>query len=251
MPEQDFNYYLYIWIGLAVIIFLINLKIVAPYGRHTNKKWGVLVNTRFAWVLMEAPVLFLVTYLFLTGTASRGITSWVIYMVFAFHYINRTFIYPFRIKNGKKNMPLVIMLMAVLFNCANGFFIGYYLGNYAAYGAEWLTSIYFISGLGLFVLGMLINWKSDNILIGLRKQGGERYKIPYGFLFTKVSCPNHLGEVVEWFGYALMSFNLPALSFAIWTAANLIPRSLAHHRWYLEKFDRYPKERKAVIPGIL
>jgi hypothetical protein len=77
------------------------------------------------------------------------------------------------------------------------------------------------------------------------------YAIPRGSLFECVSCPNHLGEIVEWFGFALMCWNLPALSFAIWTAANLIPRALSHHRWYAEKFANYPKERKALIPFVM
>ncbi|MBK7344331.1 MAG: hypothetical protein IPJ06_15295 [Saprospiraceae bacterium] len=29
------------------------------------------------------------------------------------------------------------------------------------------------------------------------------------------------------------------------------PRSLAHHAWYKEHFPNYPKDRKAVFPGIL
>jgi 3-oxo-5-alpha-steroid 4-dehydrogenase 1 len=48
-----------------------------------------------------------------------------------------------------------------------------------------------------------------------------------------------------------MCWNLPALSFAVWTAANLIPRSLSHDRWYRERFPNYPRERKAVIPFVL
>ena len=75
-------------------------------------------------------------------------------------------------------------------------------------------------------------------------------KIPHGFLFEKISCPNHLGEIMEWAGYALMSFNLPALSFAIWTMANLIPRSIAHHKWYIKQFDNYPKKRMILFPGL-
>jgi hypothetical protein len=38
-----------------------------------------------------------------------------------------------------------------------------------------------------------------------------------------------------------MSFNLKALSFALWTAANLIPRAVAHHKWYKSHFDDYPE----------
>ena len=31
----------------------------------------------------------------------------------------------------------------------------------------------------------------------------------------------------------------------------LFPRALAHHKWYQEKFNDYPKSRKAIIPGII
>ena len=75
--------------------------------------------------------------------------------------------------------------------------------------------------------------------------------MPKGGLFRYVSCPNHFGEIVEWAGFAVMCWNLPALSFAVWTAGNLIPRSLSHHRWYREHFPDYPAERKAVIPFVL
>jgi hypothetical protein len=251
MTEDSFNQIIYLWIGLAVIVFLVNLKIVAPYGRHTSARWGIRVNARMAWVIMEVPVLFLVTYLMLTGSKKPEVITGILYFVFAIHYVHRTFIYPFRIKNGKKSMPLLILLMAITFNCVNGFFIGFYLGNYASYGDDWITNVYFVTGLVLFLSGMYINWRSDGMLIRLRRPGGARYSIPHGFLFEKVSCPNHFGEIMEWGGYALMSFNLPALSFAVWSAANLIPRSLAHHRWYKLNFPDYPPARKAVIPGVL
>jgi 3-oxo-5-alpha-steroid 4-dehydrogenase 1 len=66
-----------------------------------------------------------------------------------------------------------------------------------------------------------------------------------------MSCPNLMGEVVQWCGFALMCWNWPALSFAVWTAANLIPRALSHHAWYRSHFPDYPAERRAVIPFFL
>ena len=48
-----------------------------------------------------------------------------------------------------------------------------------------------------------------------------------------------------------MSWSLPGLAFALWTAANLIPRAVWRHRWYREKFSGYPPRRRAVIPGLL
>jgi steroid 5-alpha reductase family enzyme len=106
-------------------------------------------------------------------------------------------------------------------------------------------------GFLLFFGGAYINIRSDNILLRLRKPGETDYKIPAGFLFRYVSCPNFLGEMIEWSGFAIMAWNVPALSFAVWTVANLAPRALHHHRWYLEKFSEYPKNRKAFIPFLL
>ena len=69
--------------------------------------------------------------------------------------------------------------------------------------------------------------------------------------FKYVSCPNYFGEIIEWFGYLIIAFSLPALSFVLWTGFNLIPRALNHHEWYKENFKNYPKNRKAVIPFII
>lgn len=150
-------------------------------------------------------------------------------------------------------MPLVITLSAVGFNLMNAGLNGYYLAEVAAveqYGANWLSSPTTLVGALLFVLGFWINWQSDNMLIQLRQPGETGYKIPRGFLFEYVSSPNLLGEVVEWAGFALMAWNLPALSFWIWTLANLVPRAKSHHKWYLQRFGDYPAGRKIVFPWL-
>jgi 3-oxo-5-alpha-steroid 4-dehydrogenase 1 len=250
MTEELFNKIVIAWILLAVIVFIVNLKIVAPYGRHASKKWGLLINNRLAWIIMESPVLIMVIYFTLPNINSLNIVALVLFYLFGAHYVHRTFIFPFKIKGSSKNMPLGVMVLAVIFNLFNGFFIGYYLGNFASYNSSWLTSWPFITGLIMFAIGAFINWRADSLLIGLRKDGSTGYKIPHGFLFDKISCPNHFGEMLEWSGYALMSFNLPALAFAVWTLANLIPRALAHHKWYKAHFSDYPKYRKAFLPGI-
>ena len=48
---------------------------------------------------------------------------------------------------------------------------------------------------------MFINIKSDNILINLRLNNNEEYSIPRGGLFKYISCPNHFGEIIEWFWF--------------------------------------------------
>jgi steroid 5-alpha reductase family enzyme len=105
-------------------------------------------------------------------------------------------------------------------------------------------------GLVLYIGGMVINWRSDYQLISLRKKGETVYKIPQRGLFSYVSSPNLLGEIIEWGGYALLTCSWPALAFFIWTCANLIPRALANHRWYQRQFPEYPAGRKALLPFI-
>ena len=60
-----------------------------------------------------------------------------------------------------------------------------------------------------------------------------------------------LGDIIDWIGWAILTWSISGLVFAIWTIANLFPRALAHHKWYQEKFSDYPKNRKAIIPGII
>lgn len=148
-------------------------------------------------------------------------------------------------------MPLVIMLLAIVFNFVNAYINGYYLSHHQElYPASWFSDGRFIVGFILFATGMYINISSDNHLIDLRKNH-EEYKIPYGGIFRYVSCPNHFGEMLEWTGFAIMTWSLPGLAFALWTIINLLPRSLAHHRWYKQHFHDYPGNRKAVIPYLL
>ena len=92
---------------------------------------------------------------------------------------------------------------------------------------------------------------SDNILLRLRKPGGSGYSIPRGGAFRYVSCPNYLGELLEWAGWALATWSLAGLAFFAYAVANLLPRALSHHRWYREKFEDYPAKRRALIPGML
>ncbi|MFA5575040.1 MAG: DUF1295 domain-containing protein [Brumimicrobium sp.] len=251
---MNYNDYLtlnYIWIAIAVVVFIVLIFITAPYGRHTKKNWGPLISNRLGWIIMEVFVLLVLFYFIATGSQKQSITNLIILSLFALHYINRSLVFPFRIKTKGKKMPVVIMLMGMTFNLANGFLIGYYFGNFKTYDLGWLSSPVFIIGSIVFITGMAINWQSDNTLIRLRKPGETGYKIPTGGLFKYVSAPNLFGEIVEWLGFAILTWSLPGLTFFVWSFANLVPRAIAHHKWYQEKFPEYPKERRAVFPKVL
>ncbi|MBY0425000.1 MAG: DUF1295 domain-containing protein, partial [Cytophagales bacterium] len=227
------------------------LKLSAPYGRFNRSGWGIQINNRLGWLLMElfSPMTLVAVYIWYqekwNGPALFFMSFWLL------HYVNRSLIFPFRTKTSGKKMPLVIALSGVFFNSINGYTNGYWFSTFADYNFEWFTDIRFILGLCLFAFGFFINLQSDEILLGLRKPGDTSYKIPQGGFYRWVSCPNYLGEIIEWSGFALMTWSPAAAVFLLWTIANLLPRALSSHQWYLEKFSDYPKSRKAIIPFIL
>jgi len=226
----------------------------APYGRYLRKGWGPRIDATLGWVVMEAPspLVFLACWLAATPSRRFSATGCVFLALWEAHYVYRAFVFPFRRRGGTRVIPLSIVLMSIAFNVANAYLNARWLYTL---GPErpiaWLTDPRFLAGLALFAIGFGINHQSDRILFALRRPGqppGEDYRIPMGGLFRFVSCPNYFGEIVEWTGWALCTFSPAGLLFALATAANLVPRARAHHRWYREKFPDYPQGRKAIVP---
>ena len=236
----------YLWILIALIFLPVNLISKAPYGEHSTKKWGKSIDNKTGWILMELPALLTCPLIYFTITEEINLNV-VFIVLWIIHYFNRTVIYPLRIKTKGKKIPIAIVASAFLFNMVNGILNGYFL---TLLQFESISELYLILGFIIFIIGFYINISSDNLLIKLRtNQMG--YVIPNGKLFNYVSCPNFFGEIIEWLGFAIMTLNPGSLSFLIWTICNLIPRSKAHHKWYKENFENYPKKRKAVIPYLL
>ncbi len=241
-----------IWIAVGVAVLPLTLLFTAPFGRHFNSRFGPSIGNKLGWLIMESPAIWWFTIVFVSGVSGRCHVAWFLWIVWIIHYLNRGLIFPLRTRTTGKQIPLLIVFFAFVFQLVNGYLNGMALGQYGqAYTGAWFGRWIFWIGLAVFVLGWIVNIHSDGILLKLRQPTEVNYLIPKGGLFEWVSCPNFLGEMILWCGWAIMCWNLAALSFAVWTIANLLPRALAHHRWYRQTFMDYPGNRKAVIPGLL
>eukprot|EP01100_Stratorugosa_tubuloviscum_P015883 TRINITY_DN961_c0_g1_i1.p1 TRINITY_DN961_c0_g1~~TRINITY_DN961_c0_g1_i1.p1 ORF type:complete len:295 (+),score=124.46 TRINITY_DN961_c0_g1_i1:50-886(+) len=254
-------------ICFGLITFFILLVIPAPYGRYSKSEgWGPLINAKVAWFLQECPTLIwaMISFFSLEKPLNLAAPNLFILGLFVFHYTNRVLIFPFRIKNGKPT-PFSVMFMAFMFCFFNGYIQTRYLCSFwkapTQNANDYFFQFNFIFGTFLFFFGWIINYHSDLILFNLRVNNqskksinsnvDNRYFIPYGGAFNYVSAANLFGEIVEWIGFAIAAWSLPAAAFAFSTFSNLFPRGVQHHKWYLEKFkEKYPKDRKAVIPFI-
>jgi protein-S-isoprenylcysteine O-methyltransferase Ste14 len=239
--------------ALAGVVFFVTGRVSAPYGRHQRSGWGPSVGRRVGWILMESPSVLLFAAVFVVGPRSNTFVPGLLAGLWLVHYTHRTFIYPLGTRGGPgRTMPVVVVVLAFSFNALNSYVNARSLSALGPhYELSWLLSFRFLYGSLLFVAGFVINRWSDATLSRLRKPGEDGYHVPRGGLFEEVSCPNYLGEIIQWTGWAVMTWSEAGLAFAVFTAANLIPRAVSHHNWYRRTFPSYPRRRRAIIPYLL
>ena len=248
---ENFYIFLFIWVTIGLITFVYLFFENAPYGRHIKDGWGIKIPARLGWIVMESPCVILMVVLALIIKEQLEMIHKIFLCIWLTHYIHRTFIYPFVIEMTNPKMPISIALSAFFFNIINVSIQAFGIFYFTKYSDDWLTSPAFIIGLSVFLFGMFINIKSDYIINSMKKNKGPGYHIPDQFLYKYLSAPNYFGEIIEWLGWAILTFSVSGFVFLIWVIANLFPRAIAHHKWYKDKFENYPKERKAIIPGII
>ncbi|KAM9314979.1 3-oxo-5-alpha-steroid 4-dehydrogenase 2-like isoform 2-T2 [Pholidichthys leucotaenia] len=226
--------------GLAFMVHQTRTR--SPYGRYVDPSCRCC-SARISWFLQEVPA-FILPLMMMMEENQESQDTWigrtVLVWTFMLHYFQRG--HP---------VPLKIVVSAAIFCSLNGFLQGHFLLHCSHFDDTWMTKIRMTTGFLIFLLGLTINIHSDQILIHLRKPGEVIYRIPKGGMFEYVSAANFFGEMVEWFGYAIVVWDLPAFAFAFFTVCSLGPRAVHHHRDYQRRFKDYPPSRKALIPFIL
>lgn len=249
------TYFMTMW-AMAVIaafVFIALYFVKAGYGIFRTKQWGISINNKAAWVMMESPVFIVMLYMWASNGASTALPSFLAFLLFELHYFQRSFIFPMLMK-GKSRMPIAIMLMGITFNVINGLLIGTSLFVFPPSlfneGIAYLAHPTAILGIAIFFVGMAINLHSDHVIRHLRQPGDTRHYLPQKGFYRYVTSANYFGELVEWTGFALLCSTPAAWLFVVWTAANLIPRAAAIHRHYREEFGEAVGTRKRVIPFV-
>lgn len=235
---QYFDTFLIVMAVMAVIVYVALHFVEAGYGMMYTRKWGVTINNRLGWVLMEAPVFVVMAILWWHSSRRMELAPVVMFLLFELHYFQRSFIFPLLIRT-KGKMPLSIIVMGIVFNVLNAFMQGgwiFYVSPEGRYPDSWLWSWQFIAGTIIFFSGMAINIHSDSVIRNLRRPGDTRHYIPRRGMFRYVSSANYFGEFVEWTGFAILTWSWAGAVFALWTFANLAPRAEKIYKRYAREF---------------
>ena len=59
MNQETFQIFLWVMSAVALVVFIALYFVKAGYGMFRTASWGISINNKLAWVLMEAPVFIL------------------------------------------------------------------------------------------------------------------------------------------------------------------------------------------------
>ncbi|RKP25862.1 3-oxo-5-alpha-steroid 4-dehydrogenase-domain-containing protein [Syncephalis pseudoplumigaleata] len=170
------------------------------------------------------------------------------------HYLKREFesICIHRFSNG--TMPLRnIFKNSFHYHILGGMLIAYGVyGPALAAGTEraQMSATWYWSCIGVFILAELGNMSAHITLRNLRPPGTRVRRVPYGFGFGLVSCPNYTFELIAWAAFALFTSSWAAWFFFVVSFGQIYLWAVKKHKAYRREFPDYPRNRKALIPFI-
>ncbi|CAG8542288.1 105_t:CDS:2 [Funneliformis caledonium] len=103
---------------------------------------------------------------------------------------------------------------------------------------------------GVFAWAQVSNLYTHIILRNLRPPGTRVRRIPYGYGFNLVSCPNYFFETIVWLSVCILTKSFAAWLFLAVGFTQMYLWAIKKHKSYRKEFKDYPKNRKAMIPFI-
>lgn len=181
--------------------------------------------------------------------------------LYLIHYANRGWFFPLNIRVAscaKSSFSITVVLSGFFVTSIHGYLNARWYSEHCSYlDWDWLFSPTCIIGLTIYEISFWSTIYCESIMRNLRDpspgaaQEQPRYKIPTGFLFKYVTSPQYFTELAGFAGWAIMTWSPAGLFIFLISCANLIPRAIASHKWYHEKFKgEYPTERKILIPFV-
>ena len=208
------------------------------------------------WVLIrKLPKSQVTQFLFPGAKAAVGYTAqWqdLLAVMFTLHFVKRELETLYVHRFGNDTMPLANIFK----NSGYYWLFAFWIAHSSLHPLYTVpaNSSRRLFGVGLFVIAELLNLKSHIDFRNLRPHGTRVRRVPTGFWFNLISCPNYLFEILAWVGFTLASQSVAAAVFTLVGAAQMTQWAIQKHQRYKREFDGqdgralYPKNRKVIIP---
>ena len=224
--------------------------VVKDLGPQISWK-AVFLAEYFGPILIHSLFVLFPTVFYGTAAASSGLhpIQRLCYALVLFHFGKREAETLFLHRFSHATMPLRNLFK----NCAHywglsGVLLGYFLyrpGFVSSVSEDVVPLLVYA-----FVGAELANFYTHWVLSSLRPPGTTIRRIPYGFGFSSVSCPNYFFETLAWVFFSLLAEHWSAWLFTVVATAQMAVWAKKKHKAYLKEFKDYPKNRKAMFPFI-
>ncbi|EGN99306.1 hypothetical protein SERLA73DRAFT_168792 [Serpula lacrymans var. lacrymans S7.3] len=222
--------------------------------------WRTVFVVEYVGPLIIHPLVYHLPNIFYGGQIQHSLLQKYIYSFVLLHFIKRELetLFVHRFSHG--TMPFRnIFKNSAHYHLLSGILLAYaiYSPTYAA-TSPYIQGTYreepkFLQmGAAIWLFAELSNLTTHITLRNLRPVGTRERKIPYGYGFSFVSCPNYLFEFIGWLVVAVMTGSYAVWIFLAVSTYYMYMWALKKHRTYKREFgDKYPRGRKAMFPLLL
>jgi very-long-chain enoyl-CoA reductase len=180
-------------------------------------------------------------------------TQWLAFGMIVAHFVKREIETLFVHKFSANTMPFFNVFKNSFFYWAlSGLLCAVSIYSPRSLAARADQPLFDLVGLALYLFGETANALVHLYLAGLRSTGGTERKIPSGYGFSLVTCPNYLYEILSWIGIIIVSRDWTVAFFISIGGAQMFTWAKGKERAYRKEFgDKYKKKRFVILPGLL
>ncbi|KFA61174.1 hypothetical protein S40285_02175 [Stachybotrys chlorohalonatus IBT 40285] len=238
---------------------LANEEAVVSSGEVLVKDLGMQVGWRLTYFIeylgplaIHAAFVAGRSSIYKNGSSPMSSSQWLAFAMFMGHFLKREFETLFIHKFSANTMPL----RNIFKNCGHYWALSGLLSAYFVYSPTSLAATANPAAIdavatALFLFGEVGNALVHLYLASLRSAGGTERKIPVGYGFNLVTCPNYMYEIVAWLGVIAVTRSWAVVVFIVVGAVQMYAWAKGKERAYRTEFgERYKKKRYVILPGL-
>ncbi|KZZ91419.1 steroid alpha reductase family protein [Moelleriella libera RCEF 2490] len=204
-------------------------------------------------ILVHALVVAARPLLYSKGSDAMSSTQWLAFGMIVAHFVKREVETLFVHKFSANTMPFFNVFKNSFFYWAvSGLLCAVSIYSPRSLAARAEEPLLDLVGLAIYLFGETGNALVHLYLSSLRSRGGTERKMPSGYGFALVTCPNYMYEILSWAGIIVASRDWTVAFFIAIGAAQMYTWAQGKERAYRAQFpDKYKKKRFVILPGLL
>ncbi|KAG5924576.1 hypothetical protein E4U42_004610 [Claviceps africana] len=204
-------------------------------------------------ILLHSFVVAARPYIYKDGADPMSSTQWLSFGMVVAHFIKRELETLFVHKFSANTMPVFNVFKNSFFYWAlSGLLCALSIYSPRSLAARAEQPLVDLVGFSLYLFSETGNALVHLYLSSLRSRGGTERKIPSGYGFALVTCPNYMYEILAWVGIIVASRDWTVALFISIGAAQMYTWAKGKEAAYRKEFpDKYKKKRFVILPGLL